>query len=62
MFDSRIKNSQIDPNLDMSCPEIPRMENYFVEKERLVREYRESLSKLPRWRRKLIESALDGGW
>jgi len=62
MFASRIIDSQIDTNLDTSLPETPRPERYIADKEILEQAFRERLSKLPKWRRKLINTALDGGW
>jgi hypothetical protein len=41
---------------------IPTAENYRTEQERAKLQLRENIAKLPRWRRRLIETALDGSW
>jgi hypothetical protein len=62
MFDNPCIDSQVGSNFDATRP-IPRpVEDYFKDKDRVEREFREKLSKLPAWRRRLIKTALDGGW
>lgn len=62
MFDGRFIDDQFDINLDTGISKAPAGETYAERKARAERDLRESLSKLPRWRRKIIETALNGGW
>jgi len=62
MFDNPSFESQVGSDVDTAHRNTRKVEDYFLDRDKVERQFRERLSKLPRWRRRLIETALDGGW